>query len=166
MQQWRTPSQALPILSYLQCNWNQTTTTSIPSGNYYAQIPGPSKIIWGVVLLDTSVSSYLTPGWGPAKIDGGTAAQLSAECHRWEEAVVTFRTWNTVEQALKKQIITVFEPMHLKILNNDMVGFDKTTLRDMLEHLFLSYGSITTVDLEHNFENMRKVFQEPHPSFQ
>jgi hypothetical protein len=45
--------------------------------------------------------------------------------------------------------------MYLKILNNDMVGFANTTARDMLEHLFLSYGSITAVDLEHKFENMR-----------
>jgi hypothetical protein len=65
--------------------------------------------------------------------------------------VITFRTWNTAEQALEKQIIKVFEPMYLKIVNNDMVGFANTTSGDMLEHLFLSYGSITATDLEHNF---------------
>jgi hypothetical protein len=52
-----------------------------------------------------------SPGRGPTEIEGDTAAQLSAERHRWEEAVTTVRTWSTVEQALKKQIITVFEPM-------------------------------------------------------
>jgi DNA-binding transcriptional regulator WhiA len=57
--------------------------------------------------------------------------------------VVIFRTWTTVEQALKKQIMMAFEPMYLEILNNDMVGFTNTTARDMLDHLFLSYGSIT-----------------------
>jgi hypothetical protein len=56
-----------------------------------------------------------------------------------------------VEQDLKKQIITVFEPVYLEDLNNDMVGFANTTDRDMLENLFLSYGSITATDLEHNF---------------
>jgi hypothetical protein len=45
----------------------------------------------------------------------------------------------------------VFEPMYLEILNNDMVGFDNTSAREMLERLFLSYGSITGVDLERNF---------------
>jgi hypothetical protein len=59
-----------------------------------------------------------------------------------------------VEQALKKQIITVFERMYLEILNNDMVGFANTSAREMLEYMFLSYGSITAVDLERNFENM------------
>jgi hypothetical protein len=94
----------------------------------------------------------------PAEIDGGNAARLATERHRWEEAVITFRKCNTVEQALKKQIVMVFEPMYLEIINNDMVGFVNTTARDMLEHLFLSYGSITEVDLEHKFENMRNAW--------
>jgi hypothetical protein len=81
--------------------------------------------------------------------------------HRWEEAVSIFRTWTTVEQALKKQIIMAFEPMYLEILNNDMVGSANTTARDMLYHLFFSYGSITAVDLDHNWENMRKAW-DPH----
>jgi hypothetical protein len=57
-----------------------------------------------------------------------------------------------VEQALKKQIIMAFEPVSLEILNNDIVGLSNTTARDMLDHLFISCGSITDVDLEHNWE--------------
>jgi hypothetical protein len=68
-----------------------------------------------------------------------------------------------VEKAQKKQIITVFEPMHLEILNNDMVGFANTSAREMLEHIFLSYGSITAVDLERNSETMRKAWDPQQP---
>jgi hypothetical protein len=85
------------------------------------------------------------------------------ERNHWEVAVVIFRTWNTVEQALKKQIIMVYVPMYLEILNNNMVGFANTTTRVMLEHLFLSYGSITAVDLEHNVEHMRKAWNPQQP---
>jgi hypothetical protein len=42
-----------------------------------------------------------------------------------------------------------------------MVGFANTTARDMINHLFISYGSITAVDLDHNWENMRKAW-DPH----
>jgi hypothetical protein len=105
----------------------------------------------------------LALGRGPVEIDGGTASQLVAEYCRWEEAVVTIITWNTVEQIFPKQIIMVFEPMYLKILSNDMVGFAKTTVRDMHEHLFLFYGSIFAVDLEHNFENMLTVWDPQQP---
>jgi hypothetical protein len=103
------------------------------------------------------------PGCAPAVLDQGTAAQLSAARHSWEEAVLTFRTFNMVQQALKKQIITVFEPMYLDILNNDMVGFANITARELLDHLLLTYGNITAVDLEKTFEQMRKAWYPHQP---
>jgi hypothetical protein len=42
-----------------------------------------------------------------------------------------------------------------------MVGFANTSSRAMLDHVFLSYGSLNMVDLEQNFENMRKAW-DPH----
>jgi hypothetical protein len=42
----------------------------------------------------------------------GTAAKISAAHHIWEEDVQTYRTCTSVQQALKKQIISVFEPMY------------------------------------------------------
>jgi hypothetical protein len=88
------------------------------------------------------------PGQATAVLDQGTAAQLSAVRHSWEESVLTYLPFNTVKQSLKKKIITVFEPMYLDILNDDMVGFANMTVRKMLDHLFLAYGNITAVDLK------------------
>jgi hypothetical protein len=62
------------------------------------------------------------PGQAPANTDG-TAAQVSAARHIWEEDVQTYRTCTSVQQALKKQIISVFEPMCLDIVNDNMVGY-------------------------------------------
>jgi hypothetical protein len=101
-------------------------------------------------------------GGAPNEIAGGAADVILAERHHWEEAVIIFVTWTTVEQALKKNT-TAFEPMYLEILNSDMVGFANTTARDMLDHLFISYGSITDVDLEHNWENMYKAWDPQQP---
>jgi hypothetical protein len=94
------------------------------------------------------------PGRAPATSDG-MAAQLSAARHVWEEDVQTYRTWTSVEQALKKQIIGVFEPMYLEIFNENLVGYTNISARDMLDHLFETYGNITSVNLEINFEHMR-----------
>jgi hypothetical protein len=41
------------------------------------------------------------------------------------------------------------------ILNNNVVGYANISARDMLYHLFKTYGNITAVDLEINFEHMR-----------
>jgi hypothetical protein len=51
-----------------------------------------------------------SPGRAPATTDG-TAAQISAARQIWEEDVQTYRTCTSVQQALKKQIIRVFEPL-------------------------------------------------------
>jgi hypothetical protein len=98
------------------------------------------------------------PGREPATTDG-TAAQISAARHIWEEDVQTYWTCTSVQQALEKQIISVFEPMYLDILNDNMVGYAK----DMLGHLFETYGNITAGDLEINFEHMRRAWDPQHP---
>jgi hypothetical protein len=100
------------------------------------------------------------PGRAPATTDG-TAAQISAARHVWEEDVQTYWTCTSVQQALKKQTISVFEPMYLEILNDNMVGDANISSRDMLDHLFETYGNITSVDLEIHFEHMRQAW-DPH----
>jgi hypothetical protein len=68
-----------------------------------------------------------------------------------------------VQQDFKKQIISVFEPMYLDVLNDSMVGFANISARDMLDHLFGTYGNITAVDLEINFEHMRRAWDPQQP---
>jgi hypothetical protein len=89
--------------------------------------------------------------------------QISAANHRWEESTTAFKTYNMVHSAIKKQIITVVEPMYIEILNDDRVGFANTNSRDISDRLFLSYGSITAVDIEQNFENIRKAWDPQQP---
>jgi hypothetical protein len=103
-----------------------------------------------------------SPGRDPSNTDG-TAAQISAAHHVWEEGVQTYQTFTSLQHALKKQIISVFEPMYLVILNDNMVGYANISARDMLDHLFRSYGNITVVDLEINFENMRRTWDPQQP---
>jgi hypothetical protein len=103
-----------------------------------------------------------SPGRETSTTDG-TAAQISAARHVWEEDVQTYRTYTSVQQALKKQIISVFEPMYLDILNDNMVGYANISARYMLDHLFETYGNITSVDLEINFENMHRAWDPQQP---
>jgi hypothetical protein len=106
--------------------------------------------------------SPTAPGRDPGNTDG-TAAQISAARHIWEEEVQTYCTYTSMQQALKKQIITVSEPMYLDVLNNDMVGFANISTRAILDHLFTAYGNITAVDLENNFEHMRRAWDPQQP---
>jgi hypothetical protein len=51
--------------------------------------------------------------------------------------------------------------MYLDILKDKMVGYTNISARYMLDHLFDTYGNITAVDLEINFEHMRQAW-DPH----
>jgi hypothetical protein len=64
---------------------------------------------------------------------------------------------------LEKQIISFFEPMYLDILNDKMVVFANISARDMLDHLFETYGNVTAVNLEINFEHMRRAWNPQQP---
>jgi hypothetical protein len=68
-----------------------------------------------------------------------------------------------VQQALKKQIISVFELFFLDVLNDNMVGFANISGRDMMDHLSGTYGNITAVDLDINFEHMRRAWDPQQP---
>jgi hypothetical protein len=61
------------------------------------------------------------------------------------------------------KLISVFEPMYLDILNDNMVGYANISARDMLDHLFETYGNITAVDLDINFEHMRRAWDPQQP---
>jgi hypothetical protein len=102
------------------------------------------------------------PGRAPAATYG-TSAQISAARHNWEEDVQTYRTCTSVQHALKNNIISVFEPMYLDILNDNMVGYANISARYMLDHLFETYGNITAFDLEINFEHMRRAWDPQQP---
>jgi hypothetical protein len=53
--------------------------------------------------------------------------------------------------------------MYLDILNDKMVGYTNISARYMLDHLFDTYGNITAVDLEINFEHMRRAWDPQQP---
>jgi hypothetical protein len=101
------------------------------------------------------------PGRAPATMDG-TSAKISTTHHIWGEDVQTYLTCTSIQQALKKKIISVFEPMYLEILKK-MVGYANISARDMLDHLFETYGNITAVDPEINFEHMRRAWDPQQP---
>jgi hypothetical protein len=53
--------------------------------------------------------------------------------------------------------------MYLDILNNNILGYVNISARGILDHLFKTYGNITAVDLEINFEHMLRAWDPQQP---
>jgi hypothetical protein len=102
-----------------------------------------------------------SPGRAPSNTDG-TSAQISAARPVWEEDVQIYRP-HIRPTGFEKTIISAFEPMYLDVLNGNMVGFANISARDKLDHLFETYGNNTAVDLEINYENMRRAWDPQQP---
>jgi hypothetical protein len=86
-----------------------------------------SDAAYAVVAAATPWRNPANPGCGPAIPETGTQAQINEIQRQWEENNNTFKTFCNVGQALEKQIISVFEPMYLDILNDNMVEFANTS---------------------------------------
>jgi hypothetical protein len=53
--------------------------------------------------------------------------------------------------------------MYLEILNDNMMGYANISARGMMDHLLETYGNNTAVDLEINFEHMRRAWDPQQP---
>jgi hypothetical protein len=51
----------------------------------------------------------------------------------------------------------------LDVLNDEIVGLTNISARAMLDHIFTTYGNITAVDLENNFEHMHRAWDPQQP---
>jgi hypothetical protein len=151
---------------FLQAN-SQAIDTHLGEGTlgHLSLITSDTSYVMIAPTTDAGPALSITPqapGRAPANTDR-TSAQIIAARHIWDEDLQTYRTCTSVQQALRKQIISVFEPMYLEILNDNMVGYVSISSRDMLDHLFETYGNITAVNLDINFEHMRQAWDPQQP---
>ena len=59
-----------------------------------------------------------------------------------------------MDGSIKKQIVTMVEPVFLSLLVDQLMGFRQVPALTMLKHLFSSYGLIDKIDLEENAVKM------------
>ena len=65
--------------------------------------------------------------------------------------------------ALKKNIVTVVEPVFLYPLVDQITGFGQLSELTMIQHLFTSYGSIEKINLEENAVKMMGTYDPTEP---
>ena len=66
-------------------------------------------------------------------------------------------------KTLIQKLISAFESKNLRQLKKYHTGFNNTTVKASLKHLYDTYGKITEFDLDNNFENMRTPWNQEEP---
>ena len=92
-----------------------------------------------------------------------TAAQITDNIRAHAEELRLFRQYNTVSQALKRQIIEAVDDMYIRALRNRHTGYASVTPLQLVTHLYRTYGQITPMDLDANVTRFKRPFDPAQP---
>ena len=91
----------------------------------------------------------------PAGVTG--AAAVTESIRKYNAAIALHLKCVTVEEELKKQLLTAIDHRYIAIHSNKTMGYADVKCATLLTHLLTTYGQVTAADLEAN----RKTLSEP-----
>jgi hypothetical protein len=74
-----------------------------------------------------------------------------------------YRTYQNVDQAIKKLIIEAFDDTYLNALSEEVVGNANCTSPDLLTHLLTFYAMIAPTELTQNYERLNTPYDPNQP---
>ena len=113
-----------------------------------------------------SVVPFVAPNHpGPLPIIQPTATvALSGELVRQHnEALRIFREHQSVDKALKQQLLGAVDDIYVRTLRDRITGYATVNVWTLIHHLLTTYGRITPNDLTHNDSKMRAPYQPDQP---
>ena len=94
----------------------------------------------------------------PVVAPGATDAQIAHAKREHEESTREFRLFKAVDNALKNQLVNAIDDIYIKDLRDRVTGFATLSLRDILQYLYQTYGSVTPAHLTANDERFRAPY--------
>jgi hypothetical protein len=94
------------------------------------------------------------PGPPAAVVAGMTAAVIAETTRLHREATKVYRTYHSVEQAIKKLIIESFDDAYLNALSDKILGYANCTSLQLLTHILTYYDMIAPTELTQNYEHL------------
>lgn len=88
------------------------------------------------------------PDGQPAVPQNATQYQIADAIRQYEEDQRAFQLYHNVDKALRKQLIKATPPVYIEALNDPEYGFGSVTCLEMLQHLWITYGTISIADKE------------------
>jgi hypothetical protein len=103
------------------------------------------------------------PGNAPIHQPNATAAQITETNRQYAADLDEHRHANKLNQALKKQLLEAVDRIYVTELSDPTLGFANRTVRDLLNHLHATYGTITFSQLDENLATLDQTFNPDEP---
>ena len=99
-------------------------------------------------LKDCDFSASTNPGATVDVPTNATAPQIATLKGSHKAALKDWDTYNSVDGALKQQLLASVYPTYYRGLRNSYTGYGQVNTRDLIIHLYTTYGKIGPDDLE------------------
>jgi hypothetical protein len=103
------------------------------------------------------------PGPQPVIPAQATTHVLAAVTRKHKENLRIWREYLATNKALKQQVLGAVQEMYYKTLRPQVTGYASITTRQLLNHLYTTYGNITPADLANNDAKMKTPFNPSQP---
>jgi hypothetical protein len=103
------------------------------------------------------------PGPSAAVVAVTTAAVITETTRLHREATQVYRTYHTVDQAIKKLIIESFDDACLNALSDEIVGYANCSSLQLLIHLLTYYAMIAPTEFTQNYERLNTPYDPNQP---
>jgi hypothetical protein len=103
------------------------------------------------------------PGPSAPVVADMTAAVIAETTRLHREATQVYRTYNNVDQAIKKLLIEAFDDAYLNALYDEIVGYANCTSLQILTHLLTYCAMIAPTELTQNYERLNTPYDPNQP---
>ena len=93
--------------------------------------------------LQPTIAWVTPPNPGPFAPPAGTTAVINAARDVWMASHYEFELCQATEKALLAQVVDAVDTVYLRALLNRATGQYSTSIRDLMTHLFTTYGQLT-----------------------
>jgi hypothetical protein len=114
-------------------------------------------------LSNTPFVAPINPGYAPNLPAFPTANQVSLLQATHKEQLRLWNEYNTIDRALKHQLIGAVEGKFISAIRNRITGFSTLSTRTIMEHLLYTYGRILPSEIVRNDGLFRKPFDANEP---
>ena len=103
------------------------------------------------------------PGSNPTHANGATAAQISETNRQHDRDVNIYQVFVNTRTQLRNMIIKNVPDEYISPLKHEITQYNQVSPLDLLDHLWTTYGDITSKDLSANEKRMTADWNPPTP---
>ena len=103
------------------------------------------------------------PGLQPVHAAAATFAPITAAKRSYDQALDEFKTYATITEKLKQQVLSSVDPIYYQNLEDDTFGYSDVRIPAIIAHLTTTYGTLTASDLESNQDKLTEAWNPDDP---